>query len=67
MKIGVVGCGALGSYYGSKLLEIGEEVSIVVMPTSEADEARDEKEWKELGLREFFKGYSEEDSVYDKM
>jgi len=30
MKIGVVGCGALGSYYGAKLCQIGEDVHFLL-------------------------------------
>ena len=30
MKIGVVGCGALGSYYGAKLGRAGREVHLLL-------------------------------------
>lgn len=36
MKIGVVGCGALGSFYGAKLLATGEEVHFLLRSDYEA-------------------------------
>ena len=45
----------------------GEKVDIVVFPHDESMELRDEKEWKEFGLKKFLKGYEDEDSVYDNL
>jgi 2-dehydropantoate 2-reductase len=36
MKIGVVGCGALGSYYGAKILQSGHEVHFLLRSDYEA-------------------------------
>jgi hypothetical protein len=43
----------------------GEKVAIVVMPASEALEAKDNEDWVRLGLEHFFKDDSESDSAYD--
>jgi len=37
-------------------------VDVVVLP---ADEAQDDKDWKELAAREFLRGYTEQDAAYD--
>jgi hypothetical protein len=42
----------------------GEKVDIVVMPS---DEAIEDKEWKEMALKNFLDGYDDEDSVYDAL
>jgi ketopantoate reductase len=36
MKIGVVGCGALGSFYGARLWRAGEEVHLLLRSDYEA-------------------------------
>ena len=41
---------------------IGEKVDVLVKPIDPKD---DDAAWKELAAREFLKGYSEEDSIYD--
>jgi hypothetical protein len=41
---------------------VGESVDVIAMP---ADDAREDKEWKELAAREFLRGYSEQDAAYD--
>jgi hypothetical protein len=41
---------------------VGQKVEIVALP---ADDALEDKEWKELAAREFLRGYSEQDAAYD--
>ena len=41
---------------------VGQKVDIVALP---ADDALEDKEWKELATREFLRGYSEQDAAYD--
>jgi hypothetical protein len=31
----------------------------------EADDEQEEREWVQLGMDEFFRGYAESDSIYD--
>jgi hypothetical protein len=45
----------------------GEKVDVVVIPHQNATAVRDEREWKEFGLRKFLDGYDEDDSVYDAL
>src|SRR5688572_17273920 len=40
MKIAVVGCGALGSFYGAKLCRLGEEVHFLLRSDYEAVQAQ---------------------------
>ena len=40
----------------------GQKIDIIAMPS---DDAREDKEWKELAAREFLRGYSEQDAAYD--
>ena len=42
----------------------GEKVDVVVMPS---DDAHEDKEWKEMALKQFLNGYADEDSVYDAL
>jgi hypothetical protein len=54
---------------GKVLLQLpfkqGEKVAIVAMPASEAREAKEDEDWKRLGLEHFFRDDSEGDAAYD--
>jgi hypothetical protein len=45
----------------------GQEVEVVVRPFAVDTDRLEEKAWIEFGLREFLKGYAEEDSIYDDL
>jgi len=45
----------------------GQDVEVVVRPFDNDADRREEKAWMEFGLREFLKGYADEDSIYDDL
>ena len=45
----------------------GQDVEVVVRPFDADADRREEKAWMEFGLREFLKGYADEDSIYDEL
>ena len=45
----------------------GQNVEVVVRPFDDDRDRREEKAWMEFGLREFLKGYADEDSIYDEL
>jgi hypothetical protein len=44
----------------------GQDVEVVVRPFDDDGDRREEKAWMAFGLREFLKGYADEDSIYDE-
>ncbi|MFI5201267.1 MAG: hypothetical protein ACHQNE_02650 [Candidatus Kapaibacterium sp.] len=45
----------------------GQDVEVVVRPFDDDADRREEKAWMAFGLREFLKGYADEDSIYDEV
>jgi hypothetical protein len=43
-------------------LSTNQEVNVIILVKDESEE-----DWNKLTLREFFDGYSEKDSLYDKL
>jgi hypothetical protein len=44
---------------------VGDQLRVILIPQAAIEDKMDEKAWQEFGMREFLKGYSEEDSIYD--
>ena len=57
-----------GEVHLSKLpFKPGQEIEIVARPFETTPDRVEEKAWMEFGLREFLKGYADEDSIYDDL